>query len=377
MDTPTRWSDAQLDAMRHTQDSVADPVVAALFAAGQVDAVNSLMKTLVENDGLPPGALPASVAAYLAATGGLPDWADPARIAAGERVFWRYGPAMIAILHCYALPFCYAGRKGVQVLALTARLTSNPTRRIIETAQMMVDVMRPGGLGSAGTGIRTAQKVRLMHAGVRCLIAQYPGWKPEFDLPINQEDLAGTLLSFSFITLDGLRRLGYVLSNDEIEGYLHAWKVVGHILGIHPELLPLDYADAEAFAARIAARQFAACEEGRYMTRALVEMLRHIVPGNVFDAVPELLMRYFLGDPTADLLAVAPGRAAQILLGPLQLLAHTTSTVTHSSNELARVHELFGRALIEGIVLVGRGGKRIPFSVPTELLQAWGVNWLP
>jgi hypothetical protein len=376
MDTSARWSDAQLDAMRQTQDVVADPVVAALFAAGQVDAVNSLMKTLVENDGLPPDALPPSVAAYLSATSGLPDWADPTKIAAGERVFWRYGPAIIAVLTCYALPFCYAGRKGVQVLALTARLRTNPTRRIVETAQMVVDVMRPGGLGAVGSGIRTAQKVRLMHAGVRCLIGQYPGWKPEFDLPINQEDLAGTLVSFSSITIDGLQRLGYALANDEIEGYLHAWKVVGHILGIHPEMLPVDYADASALSARIAARQFAACDEGRYMTSALVEMLQHIVPGDLFDAVPELLMRHLLGDHTADILAVAPQPAADILMRPLQLLLHAGSTVVHSSNELTRVHELFGRALIEGIMLVGRGGKRIPFTIPTELLQEWGVNWV-
>ena len=376
MDTPTRWNDAQLDAMRQAQDPVADPVVAALFAAGQVNAVNGLMQTLVENDGLPPDALPASVSAYLAATAGLPEWADPAKIAAGERVFWRYGPAIIAALTCYALPFCYAGRKGVQVLALTARLTSNPERRVIETAQMVVDVMRPGGLGAVGSGIRTAQKVRLMHAAVRLLIAQYPGWKPEFNLPINQEDIAGTLLSFSSITLDGLERLGYALSTEEMEGYLHAWKVVGHILGIRPEMLPIDNADAGALAARIAARQFAACEEGQYMTRALVQMLQHVVPGDLFDAVPEVLMRYFLGDRTADLLAVAPGHAAEILLGPLQLLVHTESTLMRSSSELARLHERFGRALIEGIVLVGRGGKRIPFTVPTELLQAWGVNWV-
>ena len=139
---------------------------------------------------------------------------------------------------------------------------------------------------------------------------------------------------------------------------------------------PVDYADAAALAARVADRQFAACEEGQYMTRALVQMLQHIVPGDVFDAVPELFMRHFLGDRTADMLAVASGHAAEILLGPLQLLAHTGSTLIHSSNELARVHERFGRALIEGIVLVGRGGKRIPFTVPTELLQAWGVNWV-
>src|ERR1035441_1592502 len=86
MDTP-RWNDAQLDAMRQIQDPVADPVVAALFAAGKVDAVNSLMRTLVENDGLPPGALPSTVVDYLAATSSLPDWADPAKIAAAARVW--------------------------------------------------------------------------------------------------------------------------------------------------------------------------------------------------------------------------------------------------------------------------------------------------
>ena len=66
-----------------------------------------------------------------------------------------------------------------------------------------------------------------------------------------------------------------------------------------------------------------------------------------------------------------------MLMRPLQLLVHAGSTLVHSSNELTRVQELLGRALIEGIMLVGRGGKRIPFTIPTELLQQWGVNWVP
>jgi hypothetical protein len=49
----------------------------------------------------------------------------------------------------------------------------------------------------------------------------------------------------------------------------------------------------------------------------------------------------------------------------------------HASDELARIHELFGRALIHGILLLGRGGNRIPFDIPTELLQTWGINWKP
>src|SRR5581483_7387456 len=134
-----------------------------------------------------------------------------------------YGPQVILNLFCYSLPFCYAARKGVQVVWLTSRRYTNPTRRIIETAQMVVDVMRPGGLSAGGTGVKTAQKVRLMHAGVRHQIHAYTGWNAEFGEPINQEDMAGTLMSFSWVVVDGLRRLGMGLNDAEAEAYLHAW----------------------------------------------------------------------------------------------------------------------------------------------------------
>jgi hypothetical protein len=373
-----RWSDSFLDDMRGVQDPMADKVVSDLFATGQIGAANELMLTLVQNDGIPTDRLPPAVRDFLAQSGLIPDWADPKKIEAGERVFWRYGPAIIAVLHCYSLPFCYAARKGVQVLALTSRLYTNPTRRVIETAQMMVDVLRPGGLGRLGTGVRTAQKVRLMHAGVRFQIGSYAGWnRQEFDLAINQEDMAGTLLSFSFITMDGLRRLGYVLTNEETEGYLHAWNVVGHIMGIRSEMLAANYADAAALIARIMERQFARCEEGQLMTRALVDMIRHEIPGNLFDSAPGLLIRYFLGGHVADMLGVSAGEISELIAGPLRVMARARSGLIHESAEIARIHELFGRALIEGIVLVGRGGNRVPFTIPAELVQNWGLNWLP
>ncbi len=80
--------------------------------------------------------------------------------------------------------------------------------------------------------------------------------------------MAGTLLSFSYLALDGLRRLGYRLADEDTEAYLHCWIVVSHIMGIRPELLPADFADAAALSGRIAERHFAACDEGQMMTRA-------------------------------------------------------------------------------------------------------------
>jgi hypothetical protein len=187
----------------------------------------------------------------LTGTDRLPDWADATQIQAGENLFWRYGPKQILILNCYALPWDYFGQKGVHVLTLTTRLLSNPTRRITEVSQFLVDVMQPGGLTTpGGRGRRSIQKVRLMHAAVRKLAAESPDWNPAWDLPINQEDLAGTLMSFPWIVLDGLEKLGAALTSDEREAYLHCWKVIGHLLGIRNELLPKNFDSARDLCSR-------------------------------------------------------------------------------------------------------------------------------
>ncbi|MFN7992945.1 MAG: oxygenase MpaB family protein [Bryobacteraceae bacterium] len=371
----SRWTNELLDGMRTVGDPPADQAVGRLFADGSVQAVNALMRTLVENDGLEPSGLPPVIRDYLAQSEQLPAWADPALIKTGETIFWRYGPQVILNLFCYSLPFCYAARKGVQVLWLTSRLYTNPTRRIIETAQMVVDVMRPGGLSAGGAGVRTAQKVRLMHAGVRHQIHAYAGWNPEFGEPINQEDMAGTLMSFSWVVVDGLRRLGMPLTEAEAEAYLHAWKVVGHILGIRPEAVPDNVSEAEALARTIQERQYAACPEGKGMNDALIGMMQKYVPGNVFDCVPGMMIRYLLGDAHADLLGVPGTVPEEVIAAPLRLINAVVGQRLHASEPMARVSEAFSRSLIDGIVWVGRGGQRIPFTIPTELRQAWSVNW--
>jgi hypothetical protein len=370
------WTDHVLDPMRQVTDPLADAVVAEAFQQGQADAVNTLMRTLIENDDLPSDQLPQGIREYLATSAQMPAWMDPARLQAGERVFWRYGPEIIMNLFCYGLPSCYAGAKGVQVLALTTRLFSNPTRRVIETAQMVVDVMAPGGLAAHGRGVRTAQKVRLMHAAVRYQIATHRLWNPAWDRPINQEDLAGTLLAFSWVCLDGLRQMGFQLSVDEAESYLHSWNVVGHLLGIREALLPAHVAHAEALTRAIQRRQYAACAEGQMMTRALVAMMQYHIPGNIFDAFPAALIRLLLGEEYADLLAVERNRMAEALLGPWRHLFALKDDLMDNASALRQLSEIFSRKLIEGLLLVGRGGQRVAFSMPTELRQTWGINWV-
>jgi len=375
-DRSDRWNDNFLDRLRQQGDSQADQVVAGLFAAGGVNAVNALMRTLSENDQPPPEALPPMVRDYLAASAVLPAWADADKIRKGEEVFWKYGPRAIAMLLTYSLPVCYLAAKGVQVLAMTARLYTNPQRRIIETAQMVVDVMSSGGLAATGAGIRTAQKVRLMHSGVRYQILNSGQWNAALGHPINHEDQAGTILAFSWVTIDGLRRLGTPVTAEEADAYIHAWNVVGHFLGIPDEALAASVEDAAALVAAIGRRQFAACPEGQLMNRALVQMMQHNLPGNLLDSAPELLMRYLLGDQRADMLGVSPSDWRKFLLLPVRGFNRVEGEVLDHSAAAARLVEIFSKSLINGLVWVGRGGNKPAFSIPTALRETWGVDWV-
>jgi hypothetical protein len=98
--------------MRQIGDPLADGVIDELFAKSEITAVNDLMRTLVSNEFPEPATPPPVVREYLETTDQLPAWANPDLIAEGERFFWRYGPKLILIYHCYALPFDYLGATG-------------------------------------------------------------------------------------------------------------------------------------------------------------------------------------------------------------------------------------------------------------------------
>jgi hypothetical protein len=365
-----------MDSMRQTGDPLADAVVSELFKDGEITEVNSLMRTLVMNEYAPLSGVPPIVADYLKQTQSLPDWADPAMIKAGEQVFWRFGPELIVILTCYALPFCYLGKNGVPVLALTTRLISNPARRVLETAQMVVDVMHAGGLTSdQGRGRRTLQKVRLMHAAVRYLAPSSPEWKAAYGVAVNQEDLAGTLMAFSFISLEGLRKIGIVLTPADQEAYLHCWRIVGQMLGLQPNMLPADMGQAEALVSSISRREFAASAYGVEMTAALMNALADMLPGDLFRQAPPLLLRYFLGEEWASWLGVRESKWIEVVAAPLRFLGLERSDILNDSEAIRKLTQHVGKLIISSIVFVERAGNRPSFTIPADLKEQWGVNW--
>ncbi|MET0791112.1 MAG: oxygenase MpaB family protein [Polyangiaceae bacterium] len=374
------WTNAELDALRTIGDPIADAVVTSLFEDGGVDAVNALMRTLVVNDGLPPHLLPPVVLDYLARTA-VDAALDPNQVARGEELFGLYGPEMLLTLGFYALPADYAAKKGVQVLFRTGRLTAQPVRRVFETTQMVVDVMSPGGLGPTGRGVRSAQKVRLMHAAVRHLLTHDPEhpWDPALGTPINQEDLAGTLMSFSYLVLDGLARLGVALSDADRDAYFQAWMVIGRIMGVHDALIPANLDEALSLTKLIHERQIAPSPQGVALAAALVEGYRALMP-ELLKGTPVSLIHFFLdrdpftGENIAAMLGLPPANWTECVAG---FFVHVDRFFSERQIQAwlpDRAISYVSRHLIEGMLLVERGGRRAPFTIPDELKARWGIH---
>ena len=375
-----KYNNALLDQMRTIGDPPADRAILNLRNAGKITAVRALLNQLVDNNAV-PAQLPQEIQTFWQMSQALAQ-NKAAKIKKGEEFFADHGPEVILILGFYSLPTDYAAR-GVRVLRETGRLLNNPTRRVFETMQMVIDVMRPDGLASRGKGLATALKVRLMHAAIRTqilfsaddpvLFASYGKWDHSLGEPINQEDMAGTLMSFSYLILDGLEKLGHRLADDEKNAFLGAWQVIGEIMGIEPALIPATLEEARELTEAITARQIDATEDSREMVSALLEMYQKQFRWRIFSGVPAAMMRFFLPPERADQLGV-PGamfsRAALRLLAPLSAF----SDWVMRSEPNRWVFRRFSILLLQILVDVNRGGQRSKFEIPRTLDERWRVS---
>jgi len=309
------FPDSLLDELRESGDPRGDELIAYLGdQEHDVERLLALLEALVRVDGIDDLAKLALSAdarvrceAFLLESARLPPWYDAHLIRAGVVMFSRHTFSAFVVLGCASLPACYCWRHEAEILGKTARLRDDVPRRIPETAQMVLDVMCEGGLAAGahglGPGVRAARKIRLMHACIRYLqrrpvepgavasfarsgsfFAPYLRSHAEFaaassrgePMPINQEQLAATHLTFSCLMLAGYAAIGVRLRTDEQRAYLHAWNVVGFLLGMDARILSrLDsQTNAQRLLAAVMRRNRAPSEEGPLLERALLDYMR-------------------------------------------------------------------------------------------------------
>lgn len=372
-----KWTSQLLDPMREITDPLADEVVATVINSGGLEAFNEMMKQLVNNRDKVPDNLPKIVNDYFEKTKTLPEWADKEKIKKGEDIFDLYGPEMITMLFFVSLPYAYATKKGSHVLAITAELTKHVHRRIFRTAQFIMDVMQSGGLGTDGSGIRSAQKVRLLHASIRYYIAHKSKWESEWDPswghPINQEDMAGTLMDFSVGVMKGLKRCKIIFTPEDAEAYLHCWKVVGHIIGIRPELLPENVEDAFELADTIIERQLGESDSGRVLTKDLTRFIQGFIP-RFSSGFPATAIRYLSGAKIADVIESGQSDWTWVLLKLQIAIFDINERIKDRFPGLQKYIRFLTWNLIDKAVLYEEGGDGTYFQIPDYLRRHWRLS---
>ncbi len=316
-----------------------------------------------------------------------------------------------------------------------------PVEQVLEAVrnQRELSAIKPRGY-LWGVGYIQAKKVRLLHSSMRFMlqnpdkIAQVrppseeskqaaaagcpfhqsanetkPWDSPRLGVPINQEDLAYTLLTFGYSIPKGLSDWGCKLNLEHKEAFLHLWRVVGHIMGLRDDLMTDKWDEAERLFDTILKRQSGKSPDGVALTEAVMGFLADYLPKicSLNKYVPIVLIADLLPNNVADLLSdennarlKSPfGRSLRFVFHHIiRLYYRYYSDVLGASPLSSRIFgDLFSRASDELISSWRDEYRREPFYIPkddttwelrhgasdefSDQLQAWrrqvlaGIAW--
>lgn len=435
-------NEAELNAMQFDTDPLADDTMArilgpwpagipspdasqwqAIAAVNRVFAVwtsnASLLQWNAQDVDVPPE-IAQVLQDYVAAGQVLPAWADPRKIQRAEQLFMEHGALSCILLFCSSLPECYVIPDLSSVLHTAGQLEQHTEHRIRSTAAMIFPVMLHGGLTQpGGSGIAQVLKVRLIHATIRNLIlrgnpqdakhrlrkdgvlpalplpaqatptmhqALYArGWNLAVQgAPCNQEELAYTLLTFGYVFLRSMRRLGIGLAPADEEAYLHAWNVVGHVLGIDSALMVHNMHQGESLMGQMQARGRASPvqpDPRPALGVALMQTMANSIPWNIVKPMPSLMTHYLCGKETAHDLGLNQTHvpwSSRWLFWTVLLLARSVDTVVRLiSPEFSLVRALtrvLGYHFMSRVLM----NQTRPLQLPDQLLGQMDsavANW--
>ncbi len=305
---------AAVDSLRQLGDADADRCAAELKTDSVTAAETRRIFATVRKSGVLPSDTPAPLRDFLqAAPGGprhptnaaLPAWADLAKLERGQQAFMTRSMMSLLVMLCRSLPEGYAAPSMARVLNLSGQLRKYPFHRLMGTLQLLKDVSTPGSFRADGVGTMLAQEMRLLHAGVRTNVApesmrDVAGFRVRFGVPINQEDMLGTVLGFSLLVIEGLERLGVPMAAGEADDFYHVWRVFGYLMGVRrpglepgEDAMPVTLADARAFYATYRRHYVAADQnpDGVALAAAHVRMLVNLMPPALQNSIGGLVSR--------------------------------------------------------------------------------------
>ena len=174
-----------------------------------------------------------------------PDWVDPEALRVGQQVLRRGGADGMYIARDVALLGGYQFSGFNQTLLRTGALEKGSNQRFAETMRWGLDVIGEGSLDPFGAGYRSTVHVRFVHAMVRRHVGALPDWRPDrWGVPINQTDMAATLIGTLVVPPLGALGMGVLATPRELNCVAHLTRYVGWLMGVRDEWLPRSFRDA-------------------------------------------------------------------------------------------------------------------------------------
>jgi hypothetical protein len=282
----------------------------------------------------------------------VPAWLDRAALARACALSERVALGQNYVLFSISLLAGYVSAGVTKTLVATGELESMAARRIAETSEFVDALYASRTVERNSAGFKSVIRVRLMHAFVRHKLLR-SGWETDrWGVPINQADMAGTVLSFSVTYLIGLRLLGFVIPRRDREALVHLWRYVGRLLGVSDTLLPATEKESLRLLWLVVATQHGPDDDGRALARALLAVPSSYGKSGRFGEVlgrfdtrfSAGFARFFLGDDLGDELGLPDDRwkYAFVAFAAINFCGEVTRMAAPSRS---RIRAGIGRAL--------------------------------
>lgn len=385
-----RWSNDQfLNGLRQQGDQLADECFHKLKEESKGLDFSDVFKALDTNEAPLPNDAPQPLSQFFEQTAKLPSLDDKTidleRIERGQKVFMTHAFPSAMVLLTKSLPEGYAAPNLSKVLRLSDNLSKRPYRRLLGVLQMLVNVSAVGGFEAGGKAIITIPKIRLLHAGVRHIVRKHlSDYENDYGVPVNLEDMLGTVMGFSYLIITGLQKLGVGLTDEEAEDFYYLWRVIAQMMGIHPTnepnnsmYVPANLAEASVFYDSYRRRHFVAAvdnPDGVQLAKANLKMLSDLLPQTPLrrlglNIVPRIFMEDLMGKEGCALVGVKPVRFLYITkwflksLPPIWTWLWGVGDILDPSGHL---HENLSRIFFQSLINREFNGE-ITFLIPDTL----------
>ncbi|MET9211504.1 MULTISPECIES: oxygenase MpaB family protein [unclassified Nocardia] len=268
-------------------DEPMDQLVEWMVTAGSKQMRPLFDRALTHGIAAVPDA-PEPLRAFFAEVEAVPAWVDHDKLARGAKVLLSSGADGMYIARDVAMLGGYQFSGFNKTLLRTGALEKGSNQRWAETMQWAMDVLSEDGLAPLGLGYRSTIRVRLIHAFVRRHVAAMPDWQAEdWGMPINQTDMAATLVGAFIAPAIGALGMGVLLTPSEADDLAHLVRYVGSLLGVEEQWLPQSFRDG----VRVLVHTLSALADPDESTRQLaVPMSRDPLSWN-YDRLPAVRRR--------------------------------------------------------------------------------------